>query len=193
MEIEFREKKKYCKDADMYLFDMRNTKKRKLEVRKIIKIILIIEVVACVIAFQSGVLSAGRTNHVNIGLLSFAFTALIMTLGVMIGFFILNKIGFGFAETIGRSSFKRIGGKNSEKYVDADVNIVFNDDKLIWTRAANRLEIEYEEIKKVEETDEYIYILINTQSVIWIPKEAFISTEERGNFLNYVNLKIQEK
>lgn len=78
-------------------------------------------------------------------------------------------------------------------FLYADVKIDFNQDRIIWTRASKQLNIGYEEIRKIDDTNEYIYILINTQSVIWIPNEAFISIEARKNFLNYVNLKVKQK
>ncbi|SFC29788.1 hypothetical protein [Clostridium uliginosum] len=47
--IIFREKRKYCKDADMYLVDNNNTSERKLKKRKLIKIMLIITLVPVIL------------------------------------------------------------------------------------------------------------------------------------------------
>lgn len=190
MEIEFRDKKKYCKDADMYLFDMQDTNEHKFKVRKIVKIILIVEVVMCFVIFQMRIPLFGQKSYVKTSLPGLVFTGLLLTAGIMIGFFILNKFGFDLAEKRGRNLLSKIGGRNYEKYVDADVRITLNEDKIIWTRESEKLNIRYEDIRKVEDTDEYIYIVINPQSVIWIPIEAFISIEAKRNFLNYVQLKV---
>jgi hypothetical protein len=190
MEIKFREKKKYCKDADMYLFDRNYTGEKKLRNRKLIKIFLSF-IVICVIASQSRISLLGNKNHIQAGNLSLIFIVLVLALGMGLGFFLLDKIGFNIGEAHGKNLYEKIGGRNFEKYVDADVNIIFNDNEIVWTRASKQLNVGYEEIENIEYTDEYIYIVINPKSVIWIPNEIFTSYDERSSLLNYINLKVQ--
>lgn|GEM_PF-5886237 len=196
MEVKFREKKKYCKDADMYLFDNNNTDERKLKMRKSIKIILLIMFITMFLiplvmnGEYSRIIGYGDIKLSILYFMSEGFIGLLLILVIVLTFIFLDKIVFRLAEKRSRNLYSKIGGRNHEKYVDADVNIELSDDKIIWTRASKQLNIGYEEIKKIEDTGEYIYILINAKCVIWIPSEAFISIEIRKKFLNYINLKV---
>lgn len=187
MKIVFREKKEYCYDTDMYLFNKNNTEELRLERRKIIKILLVIMTVSL---FAIRLIT--YNNYTRTSVTYFFIIGLILLLGIIIIFVFLDKKGFEFEEKLIKNIYSKFGGKNHRKFVDADVKIIFNNNEIIWERASKQLNITYENIKEIKDTSKYIYILISNKSAIWIPSEVLISAEEREQIVTFINYKIHK-